>query len=94
MSWGEAIRLTRLLRVDTGTQVAAALEGWDYPLARSEAYQLDLFDLTHQAHSTKRPAPHPGRPWGKHDSRRFGDRAGRSREQVVAILRRHGHDIN
>lgn len=94
MTWGEAIRLTQVLRRDPASQVGAALQGWDFPIDRATAAVLDLFDLEH-AKATKRPKPHPGRPYdvaGKTQIRK-GNAAGRSREEIRRILNEHGHDL-
>ena len=94
MPWDEAIRLTQLLRRDPSSWVAAALEGWDFPISREAAATLDLFDLEHiKGAGKKRPKPHGGRPWRSKKVQRFGNTGGRTHEQVRAILRAHGHDI-
>ncbi len=93
MSWGEALRLAQVLRTDPSSQVGAALEGWDFAISREAAALLDLFDLEH-AKAVKKPNPHPGRPWKtRGSSRRRGDAAGRSREEVRRILNAHGHNL-
>jgi hypothetical protein len=93
MEWGEAYRLARVLRSDPSSQVAAALEGWDFPIERTTAALLDLFDLEF-AKGSKKPKTHPGRPW-KTDTnrRRFGDRKGRSRDEIREVLNRYGHNL-
>ena len=90
MSVGEAIRLVRILQRDTSSQIAAALQGWEFPFDRTTAALLDLFDLEH-AKAAKKPKPHPGRPFALNDARRerHGNAAGRSRDEVLALLDRH-----
>lgn len=92
MEWGEAYRLARILRADPASQVAAALEGWDFPIERTTAALLDLFDLEF-AKGSKKPKAHPGRPWKPTNKRRFGDRKGRTREQMRALLNQYGHNL-
>lgn len=92
MTAGEAVRLAKILKYDPSSQVAAALEGWDFPISRETAAVLDLFDLG-LAQASKKGGEHPGRPWSKSkkETRRRGNRAGRTREQVMAVLRNFGH---
>lgn len=98
MTFGEALRLLEVLRADPSSAVAAALEGWDYPISRETLAMLDTFDLTRALHADPKkgaPKPHPGRPF-KTDQRaaqRFGDTKGRSRAEVVEILNRLGHHL-
>lgn len=95
MEWGEALRHVQTLRADPGTQLAAAIEDWDYPLPREVAAILDLFDLEYAKTGAKGRKPHPGRPYKqKSDIKRIGATAGRTREEVVAILNRHGHSLS
>lgn len=98
MSWGEAIRLIRLLRKDTTSQFAAALEGWEFPIDRGTLATLDLFDLTVLANSDRKkgkPTPHPMRPYktDTRDRQRIGNPGNRTRAEVVEILRGLGHNI-
>lgn len=92
MGWGEAIRLFQILQNDPSAQIGAALQGWDFPFDRVTAAVLDLFDLEH-AKAAKRPKPHPGRPFALKGSttRRKGNAGGRTRAQVLDVLRRFGH---
>lgn len=98
MSWGEAIRQTERLSIDPESHVAASLAGWAHPIPRAAMVLMDLYDLQHQVawrqggSKGTRPKPYP-RPWRNVSGRRFGNRAGRTREQVVAILREHGHNL-
>lgn len=78
-----------ILRHDPSSAITAALEGWDYPISREALILADLFDLEHMANSDpkkSRPKPHPMRPWKDQRRERHGNIAGRSREQVEAIL--------
>lgn len=98
MTFGEALRLIKLLRADTTSQIAAACEGWDFPTTREHLAILDLFDINVLANSDPKkgkPKPHSGRPM-KIDDRmksRRGNAAGRSPEQVRAILAEYGHGV-
>lgn len=95
MTWGEAIRLTQVLIAAPDSQIGAAMQGWEFPISRETAAVLDLFDLEH-AKAAKSPRPHSGRPWthGKRSgSRRIGNVAGRTREEVRRILNAHGHNL-
>lgn len=87
MGWGEAVRAVRTLRADPSSMLAAAVEGWDHPLSRVEAILMNHYDLTFKATGAKNPTPYP-RPFAtdKAKSRR-GNAAGRTPEQVKAILR-------
>lgn len=93
----EAARLAVILRHDPSSGIAAAVEGWKHPVSREALVLMDMFDVTMaQAHAGAkgpRPKPHPGRPWESVDAdvRRMGNTGGRSRDQVVEILRAHGH---
>jgi hypothetical protein len=98
MPWGEAINLIRILRADTTSQIAAALEGWDFPIDRAALAIQDLFDVTVMAHSDPkkgRPAPHSGRPFKsqRQDVQKFGKTGGRTRAEVVEILNGMGHNL-
>lgn len=90
MSWGEAWRLTQILVRDPASQVCAAVQGWDSPRSREWFLIADLFDLTHSVNSKRRPERYP-RPGDvpKH----FG-KTNLSNEQVFAVLRTYGHDID
>lgn len=93
MSWGEAIRALGILRKDTSSQFAAALEGWDFPIDRAALATLDVFDLTVMANSnTKKgkPKPHSGRPFKMDDRERtkHGNAAGRTPTEVLDRLGR------
>jgi hypothetical protein len=87
MPWDEAIRLAGILRADPSSMLAASMEGWKYPLSREAAAILDLFDLEH-AKANRKAKPHMGRPWAdKAETRRRGNAAGRSADEIKAILR-------
>lgn len=91
VDWEESVNLVRILRADPSSMTAAALEGWDHPISREAAVLMDLFDLEHSSKAKKKPKPHPGRPWkqGGGEVKKHGDRAGRTREQVLALLGRN-----
>jgi hypothetical protein len=87
MTWGEAVRLVRLLRADPGSQIATALEGWEYPFPRSEAMAADLWDLEHAKAGAKKRATYP-RPYGAPQTKvQRGNAAGRTPDEVKTILR-------
>lgn len=92
MAWDEALRAITILRSDPSSAIAAAIEGWDYPIDRTTLALYDLYDLTVMANSDPkkgRPTPHNGRPF-KMDTRetaKVGNAAGRSPAQVLEALR-------
>ncbi len=87
MPWDEAVRLTRLMRADPSTHIAAAVEKWEHPVTREALILMDVFDLEHAVNSKKTPKPHPGRPWkDKGAKRRMGNTGGRTPDEVRALL--------
>lgn len=95
MGWGEALRLVRILRSDPSTMLAAAIEQWKYPLSREAAILADMWDLSYAKAGAKKREQYP-RPFAtkKGTSQTWGDTAGRSREEIVEILRAHGHSLS
>lgn len=98
MGWGEAVGHVRILRADPSSMLASAVEGWAFPISREALALYDIFDVTVQVNSDPkkgRPKPHSGRPYeiDGRDKTRRGNAAGRTREQVIAILNAHGHSI-
>lgn len=94
----EVARLVVILRADPSSAIAAALEGWEFPISREALAIYDLYDLTVIANSdTKKgkPKPRPGRPFPMNDrqERKWGNTGGRTREEVVAILNGLGHNL-
>lgn len=92
IGWSEALDLVRILRADPGSMLAAAMEGWSYPMPREVAVLADLYDLQYAKTGVKNRKPYP-RPF-KMDDREItkrGNAGGRSREQVIEILREYGH---
>ena len=90
MTWGEAMRLTRQLGSDPSTMVAAALNGWDYPVSREALSLADLYDVFCAA-NFKDAKPYP-RPWAsKPKSGRAKPDASLTQEEIIAALRRAGH---
>jgi hypothetical protein len=87
VGWGEAIRLVKVLRADPSSMVAAAAEGWDYPLSRTEAILMDLYDLEYAKTGAKnrKPYPRPYKPVEAQSKR--GDSGGRSGAEILALLR-------
>lgn len=95
MEWGEALRLTQILRGDPGSQLAAAAEGWDYPFPREVAVTADLYDLQHAKTGAKnrKPYPRPFKVGADIKVEKIGNMGGRSRAEVVEILRALGHNL-
>jgi hypothetical protein len=93
IGWDEALDLVRVLRSDPSSQTAAAIEGLVYPLSREGWILSDLMDVQ-QAAIFKKPKPYP-RPIkaADGDKKRRGNAAGRSRAQVIEILRDFGHGV-
>lgn len=95
MGWDEALRMTLILRRDTTSQVAVAVEGWQHPISRDALAILDLYDATIAVNtdSKKRPKPHGGRPFEIDSKQR--NRMGKAAPaaDVAAILNRHGHSL-
>lgn len=93
MTWGEALRLLAILRADPSSMLAAAMEGWSYPLPREVSVLMDLYDLQYAKTGAKNRKPYP-RPFKvDENSRRRGNVAGRSQAEVREILARAGHGI-
>ena len=94
MTWGEALRLTRILSLDGSSQVGAAVGAWSYPMSREAMWLADLYDLMHQVNSDKRVKP-TARPWDVNNAQpgRVGDTGGRSRREIVAHLNSLGHHL-
>lgn len=96
IGWDEALDLVRILRSDPSSRIAAAAEGWDQPHAPGDLIAMRQFELTQAAAGVKKPQPYPTAPWASKNTstQRFGKTDGRSREEVVAILRAHGHELS
>lgn len=95
MGWDEALRMVRILRADPSSQIATAIEEWDYPLSRTDAILADMWDLSYAKAGVKKRERYP-RPFktGGGSTQKWGDAAGRSRDEVEAILKRHGRSLN
>lgn len=95
MPWDEAIRLIRILRSDTSSQLAAAVEDWEYPMSREAVIFADLYDLEYAKAGVRNRERYP-RPFkqGAGRTQKWGDTGGRSRDQIVEILRAHGHELS
>ena len=94
MDYGEAMRLVGILVHDPSSQIAAAVNGWDFPITRETLAVLDLYDLEGIKAAGSKWKPHDGRPFSATPDRtvtRKGDAGGRSAEEVRAILRSLGH---
>ena len=92
MEWGEAIRLLRILRDDPSSRILAAVEGWSYPLSHEGWMLADLIDVQGSKAMGKKWKAYrrPVKPKDVAIKRR-GDTAGRTRSQVIEILRKFGH---
>ena len=88
MSIHEAARLAVILLADPSSALSAALQGWDHPISRESLILMDLFDLDHTvAAGGKKVKPHPGRPSEAATTERYGNAAGRTPDEVKAILK-------
>lgn len=95
MGWGEAARLVKILRADPSSMIAAALEGWKYPVSRGDLILMGMWEQDRQiASGGKDKTRHPLLPFAT-DSKtreRKGNAAGRSRAEVIEILNAHRHN--
>lgn len=89
MTWGEAVRLTRILSADTSSQVCAATNDLEYPLSREAVVLADLYDLQHASKSKRKPKPYP-RPWHGRTKRTKPD-VHLSQADIIRALRKAGH---
>lgn len=87
MTWGEAIRLTKQLGMDTTSHVFVALAEWSYPASREALVAMDHYDAYTRA-TFKRAKPYP-RPWP--DRTKSRPKPSVSQAEVVAALRMAGH---
>lgn len=71
--------------------MAAAIEEMDYPISRETAVLMDMWDLSYAKAGTKKRERYP-RPFKSKGgtTQKWGDVAGRSRDEVIAILHTHG----
>lgn len=92
MEWDEAIRLAAILRADPSSALAAAVEGWEYPISREALIAMDQFDLTYAATGAKNRQPYkrPFKVTG--DASRRGKAMPRS-EAIARLRRDFGHEI-
>lgn len=87
MHWGEAVRLTGILRADPSSMLAASMEGWAYPVSREAIALARLYDLEYAKTGAKKREPYP-MPWSEQGQKvSRGDAAGRTPDEVKAILR-------
>ena len=91
MSWGEATRLVGVLSEDPSSRFAASAARWDMAVSPEWMLLADLYDAFGHA-NFKRSKPYP-RPFRADGGARYGHAGKRSREEVLAILRAHGHDM-
>lgn len=74
--------------------LAAAVEDWKHPLSRTDAILADIWDLEYAKAGAKKRERYP-RPFKQKDkTQRWGKTGGRSRDEVLAILRAHGHELS
>lgn len=62
MTFGEAMRLTRVLMRDPSSVVFAAVQGWEHPFPWEAMILADLVDVQVAKASKRTPKPWP-RPW-------------------------------
>ena len=86
ISYGEAYLLTAQLLKDPSSAVFAAANEWDFALSREGLMLADLFDLLHQANSSKKIRNRYPRPF-KQGAKRFG-KTNRTVADVKKILSR------
>lgn len=91
MTWGEAWRVYTVLRADPSSAIAAAEEGWPYPVSRESVVLMDLYDLTHQIAAGRQVIKTYPRPWPDANKSVLGGKPhGLSQETVLALLARRG----
>src|SRR5690606_34330058 len=94
VGWGQAIRLLTILKADPSSATAAALAGWSHPISREALALADLIDVQGSSKAGKKWKVYP-RPWEvKGEQTRRGNAAGRTRAEVIDILRRFGHGLS
>ena len=86
IKYGEAYLLVAQLLKDPSSAVFAAANEWDFPLSREGLMLADLFDLLHQANSSKKVRNRYPRPF-KQGAKRVG-KTNRSAADVKKILSR------
>lgn len=95
IGWSEAIDLVRVLRMDPSSQVAAELQGWEYPLDRLGWMLADLIDVQGQKAAGKKwkayPRPLKPKTAVEHIT---GNVAGQTRAETIERLRALGHHVN
>lgn len=62
MTFGEAIRLTRILLNDPSSHVCSSVERWSHALPWEAIILSDLVDIQVAKASKRKPKPYP-RPW-------------------------------
>ncbi|WP_159083901.1 hypothetical protein [Nocardioides terrigena] len=87
------MRHARTLRLDPSSQLAASIEGWDYPLERLGWMIADLLDVQGSSKAGKKWKSYPRPIKPKSASQHWGDTGGRTRSQVVEILNGLGHNL-
>ena len=94
IGWSEMLDLVSVLRNDPSSQLAAAVEGWEYPLDRNGWMLADLLDIQGSKALGKKWKAYP-RPLKPRLSveRTRGNVAGMTREETVARLRALGHNL-
>lgn len=93
VGWSEALDLVRVLRSDPSSQLAAAIEGWDYPLERLGWMLADLIDVQGSSKAGKKWKTYPRPLKAKSKTQRWGDTGGRTRAEVVELLNGLGHNL-
>lgn len=86
MSYGEAVRQVVILSNDPASMFAAERARLKYPVSREFLALADLIEITAQVNGNK-GWRYPGRPTPDDDTRSVGNAAGRSPEEMRALLR-------
>lgn len=87
VGWDEALDLVRVLRSDPSSQLAASVEGWEYPLARGDWMLADLIDIQGTKSAGKKWKSYPRPMRVEPDQSRHGNADGRTPDQIKELLR-------
>ena len=87
MTWGEALRLTRVLELDPASAVGAALAKFDRPTSRESLMLMEVYDSL-EANRAGRKAKRYPRPWGDKTRKTIG-RARLTVQRLREVLDAH-----
>jgi hypothetical protein len=87
MSWGEALRLFRILQLDTASAVGSALAQFDRPTSRESLMLMEVYDSLEVARAGRKAKRYP-RPWGDKARRTIG-RARLTVQRLRQVLDAH-----